>query len=86
MIPLAFLIGVATDYVWAMWHRACAQKRPVRAANWSIGIFLCGMCWVWFIASDQWLCVAFYILGAWLGTYLAVRLATKESHYEDDIV
>lgn len=68
----AFICGFAMDLVWALCVDAVTQRRPLTAANMSILLYLCSVVSTVLIIEKCFIAVAAYVLGGWIGTYLAV--------------
>jgi malonyl CoA-acyl carrier protein transacylase len=67
------LVSVAiADFAWSRYNMRVADRKAHAAAGWSVGIVLLGAVSVVAYAHD-WRMVAFAAVGAYLGTYVAVR-------------
>ena len=73
IIFLAFLCGVLMDVIWSKCVSAVAHHRPAVAAHLSIGLYLCTIVSTVLIVDSQWLSIAAFIAGSWIGTYCTVR-------------
>jgi len=73
MLLLAVVIGFFGDYCWARWVLSCHEKRPFAAANWSLLIFTTSITYVYFIAEGHWYLLGGYIVGSYIGTFMAVK-------------
>lgn len=69
---LLFIAYFVYDYLYAKWVIAVAQKHAVIAANLSVGIYLIGAWGTILYVSNPWFLIPI-VLGAWLGTYTAIR-------------
>ncbi|MGQ0673537.1 MAG: hypothetical protein ACT4N2_11780 [Hyphomicrobium sp.] len=71
------LATAATDAAYVMFTSAVIAKRAVSAANWSS---------VWYMLSsfavisytNNWVYVAFAVVGSWIGAYLTLRYYNRE--------
>ena len=70
---IACLVGFFTDMVWAVWANSVGEKRPIKAANFSVLIYLFGMCYTLFIIDKNLIPILGYVVGGWLGTFLTIR-------------
>lgn len=74
MLALFMLwLGIGTDYAWTRWALASTNHQAVIAANWSVMIFVCGLMYTIQIVERNWVGVLLYIIGCWIGTFMAVR-------------
>lgn len=71
-----FVAMVAADACWAKYMRYVAEGHATKAATWSAAIILVGAVAVVSYVNDHRLLIA-AVLGAWVGTYLAVRRSPK---------
>jgi hypothetical protein len=74
---VAFVLGFLTDIVWARWAISTKLNKAFAAANFTIFIYLFGLIYTLFIIEKNLLLVGMYILGGWIGTYLAVKKGHK---------
>jgi uncharacterized membrane protein YfcA len=58
--------------LYAQWTIYISKKKSVLAANTSVGIYLIGAYGTITFVANPWLLIPI-ILGAWLGTYVAVK-------------
>jgi len=72
-IAVAFTCGFIMDVMWASCINAVTTKRPVAAANLSAVLYICTVVSTVLIVEKCVAAVAAYIIGGWLGTYVAVR-------------
>ncbi len=75
---LAFLLALISDWIWTRYFLAISKNAPFWAANYSIGIVLCGLFASWLLIDKAWLALVSYIIGGYIGTYLAVRYGEKK--------
>jgi len=71
VVTLAFLCGFVMDFVWTMCVDAVTCKRPVAAANMSAVLYLCTIVSTVLIVEKCFAAVAAYVVGGWIGTYIA---------------
>jgi hypothetical protein len=69
----SFFLGLATDWIWTRWMQNVAANNPIVAANWSVLVYVVGLMYTMLIIGHAWVPIAFYLVGGWIGTYLAVR-------------
>ena len=67
-----FLAMLAVDYFFGKYTIATAERKPLSASNWGVGILLANSIVVMEYVHDHWLVLA-AAAGSWLGTYLSVR-------------
>lgn len=70
---LVFVSLVAVDVCWTLYIAEVNARNAVKAATWSALIMLCGAFATISFVHDKRLLIA-AILGAWVGTYIAVRI------------
>lgn len=71
---LVFTATVIADFIWARWSAECAAKRASSAAVYGGLIIVCsGFVTVEYV-NDHWLLIP-AVLGAGVGTYIAVKRA-----------
>ena len=74
LIYIAVLIkGMLADVCWAIWSKACADKKPWRAVIANLGLTICGLIGFYFIVIERWDLLAVDILGGAVGTYFTVK-------------
>jgi len=69
---LLFVAYFVYDLLYAKWTEYVVTKRPYLAAHASVGIYLIGSWGIILYVANPWLLIPI-ILGAWLGTYVAVK-------------
>lgn len=69
---LVFFATAVTDFVWAMYINANAEKRAVAASLWSGGIIVIGS-WVVKTYVDDFVYVVPAAAGAVVGTYVSMQ-------------
>lgn len=69
---LVFAALFALDFVWARYARAMTEQRAARSAHYAAGIILLSGFGITQYASEP-LYLIPAALGAWLGTYVAIR-------------
>lgn len=79
---LSLGLGFFGDLFWARWSAAVAEKRAFAAANWSGLIYICGLFYFLLIVDQQFIQVACYFFGSYLGTYLGVCWQKPEEPME----
>jgi len=72
MMLVSFILAVLTDAVWTKWSNAIKIHHAVYAANWSSLIYLFGIVYTLVVMEKDLLQIIAYVVGAWVGTYLAV--------------
>jgi hypothetical protein len=77
---LAFLVGLATDWIWSKWLIAIHEKRELSAANWSVLIYFCSFLGTFLVLKQAALPIILYVVGGWIGTYLAVKFSKDKSN------
>ena len=75
---VAFLVGFITDVVWAVWAHSVNDKKPIKAANFSVLIYIFGMCYTLLIIDKNLMPILGYMLGGWLGTFLTIKYHKNE--------
>jgi hypothetical protein len=70
---VAFLAGMALDFVWALCVEAVQKRRPATAANLALAYYALMVVSTLLIVAKCVPAVVAYGLGNWVGTYLAVR-------------
>lgn len=68
----AFIIGIATDWLWTKYVYSISQKNAFWAANWSLAIHLCSLFATYLLIDKEYIAVIFYLIGGYAGTYLAI--------------
>ncbi len=68
-----FILGLITDWVWTRWMQNVADKQAIFAANWSVLVYIAGLCYTMLIIGGAWIPIVFYLIGGWIGTYYAVK-------------
>lgn len=69
----AFILGLATDWIWTKWMQNVSLGNRVYAANWSVLVYIVGMMYTMLIIGNAWVPIIFYLIGGWIGTYFAVK-------------
>jgi hypothetical protein len=72
-IIVSALTGILTDWVWTRCLVSVQKKNAFWAANWSVGIYLCGVLSTLMIAEKNIPAIIAYIVGGYIGTYLGVK-------------
>jgi hypothetical protein len=70
---LTFTLMLVTDYIWARYTDEVVAKHTHRASLYAVAIIFCGAGTTIMYVEDHWRIIPAAI-GAYLGTYLAVRL------------
>ena len=70
---IVFILGFLTDVVWANWAISVKKNSPIAAANLSVLIYIFGLMYTLVIIDKNLFLIFMYLLGGWLGTYLAVK-------------
>jgi len=70
---VAFALGFIGDFIWAKSAENVSKGNPVRSATWLMLFNICAFTCVYFISEKQFVLVLFYLVGAWIGTFVAVR-------------
>lgn len=73
MILVAFVVGLITDWVWTKYFRSVSLHNAFSAANWSLGIYLCGVFATYLLVDKEYVAMAGYMIGGYIGTYFAVK-------------
>lgn len=73
---LVFLALIAVDFCWTFYIAKVAEKKAIAAACWSAMIMVCGAFATISYLENKWLLIP-AILGAWVGTFLAIKLNLK---------
>lgn len=77
MLFAAFFVGLLTDWVWTKCIKCVQDHQAIWAANWSAGIYLCGVfSTLIIIEKNPWMILA-YIIGGYIGTYVGVKHHNK---------
>lgn len=71
----AFLLGLATDWIWTKWMQNVSAKQAVWAANWSVLVYIVGLMYTMLIIQQAWIPIVAYLVGGWIGTYFAVKMS-----------
>lgn len=79
MILIAFVVGLVTDWVWTFYFKSVARHAAFQAANWSVGIYLCNVFGTYLLVDKEYIAMAAYILGGFLGTYFAVKYGENKN-------
>lgn len=74
---LAFFGAIIIDYVWVCYYQSIGNGQAFKAANYSILIVIFGLFGSWLLIDKEWAALAAYIVGGYIGTYLAVRIGNK---------
>lgn len=77
MLLAAFVVGLVTDWVWTRCIKCVQDHKAIAAANWSAGIYLCGVFSTLIIVEKNVWLIGAYILGGYLGTYWGVKYHSK---------
>lgn len=72
MVLFVFLAGAGIDLAWTRYIQSVHDKRRVAAANYSVAIAALSLLGVTTVVHDGWMSIP-YLLGLWLGTYVAVE-------------
>lgn len=72
-----FVAMMGADYAWTKYTLEVAAKDAVSAGLWSAVIVGCGAFTVVSYTTDRWLLIP-ALLGAFLGTYIAVKKESKD--------
>jgi len=75
---IAFLLGFIGDFIWAKSAENVARGNPFQAATWLLLFNICGFTCVYFISKKQFVLVFLYLIGAWIGTFAAVRFQAEK--------
>lgn len=70
-VVAVFIATVVSDFIWAKYMVAIADRRDVVAANWAVLVIAIGAFLVVSYVEDRRLIIP-AVIGAWIGTYLAV--------------
>ncbi len=77
-IALGVLIATAaTDAAYVMFTSAVVARRALQAANWS-GIWYMLSSFAVISYTNNWVYVAFAVVGSWIGAYLTLRFFRHE--------
>jgi hypothetical protein len=68
-----FLATAATDYCWAQYQMASAERRSVDGANASAAIVVIGGLTLLAIVASPWMIIP-EAAGAWAGSYIAIQM------------
>ena len=79
MIILAFIVGFITDIVWTRYGINVAKRHALSAANWSVGIYLCGIFATFLLVDKEYFAMFAYAVGGWLGTFFAVKHGVNDN-------
>jgi uncharacterized membrane protein len=74
---LSFFLAIAIDIVWVVYYKAINNGQAFIAAWLSVAIVICGLFGSWLLIDKEWAALAAYIVGGFIGTYLAVRIGNK---------
>lgn len=72
IVLFALCCGFAMDLVWTLGVNAVQQRQRYKAANMSALMYICTVISTILIVEKCFLAVVAYIIGGWLGTYIAV--------------
>lgn len=73
MIIIGFIIGLLTDWIWTRCIKNVSAHNPFWAANWSVGIYMCGIVSTMLIVEKDIGGILAYLVGGYVGTYLGVK-------------
>jgi DNA-directed RNA polymerase subunit N (RpoN/RPB10) len=74
LVPLlAFSCGFMLSLVWARCISSITEKRAFTAANFGVLLYLCSAASTVLIVEKQFIPILAYVIGDWVGTYIAVR-------------
>ncbi len=73
----AFILAFIVDAIWIWYYRAISDNKPFVAANFSILIVICSLFGSWLLIDKEYAALVTYIIGGYIGTYLAVRYGNK---------
>jgi len=81
---IAFALGFAGDFIWAKSSENVARGNPLQAATWLLMFNICSFTCVYFIAERHFIPVLFYLTGAWIGTFIAVRFQKGKENVKEE--
>jgi len=69
-----FIISFFVDIFYVFWVRKTVDRNAIKAANYSVMIFLCSSITILGIIEINNILLLAAILGFWLGTFLGIKL------------